>query len=55
MNHSRPHEILLQGPKQPVQPIVPEDMGKLFILEAAMLTKGGSGPSGLHDDDWRKI
>ena len=50
-----PHEILLEGPKQPVQLIVHEDMGKPFILEAAMLTKGGSGPSGLDDDDWRKI
>ena len=55
MNHSRPREILFQGPKQPVQAIVHEDMGKPFILEAAMLTKGGSGPSGLHDDKWRKI
>ena len=52
---SPPHEILLEGPKQPVQLIVHEDMGKPFILEAAMLTKGGSGPSGLDDDDWRKI
>ena len=50
-----PQEILLQGPVRPVHPIVYEDMDESLILKAAMLTKGGSGPSGLDTDGWRKI
>ena len=30
-------------------------MVESLILKAAMLTKGGSGPSGLDTDGWRKI
>ena len=50
-----PQEVLLQGPAWPVHPIVYEDMDESLILKAAMLTKKGSGPSGLDDDGWRKI
>ena len=50
-----PQEVLLQGPIQPVHPIVFEDMDESLILKAAMLTKGGSGPFGLEADGWRKI
>ena len=50
-----PQEVLLQGPTRPVHPIVYEDMDESLILKAAMLTKGGSGPSGLDADGWRKI
>ena len=50
-----PQEVLLQGPTRPVHPIVYEDMDESLILKAAMLTKGGSGPSDLDADGWRKI
>ena len=45
-----PQEVLLQGPTRPVYPIVHEDMDESLILKAAMLTKEGSGPSGLDTD-----
>ena len=48
-------EVLLQGPVRPVHQIVYEDMNESLILKAAMLIKGGSGPSGLDADGWRKI
>ena len=48
-------EVLMQEPTRPVHPIVYEDMDEPLILKAAMLTKGGSGPSGLDADGWRKI
>ena len=35
-----PQEALLQGPTQPVHPIVYEDMDESLILKAAILTKG---------------
>ena len=50
-----PQEVLLQGPVLPVYPIIYEDMDESLILKAAMLAKGGSGPSGLDADGWRKI
>ena len=48
-----PQEVLLQGRTRPVHPIVYEDMDESLILKAAMVKKGGSGPSGL--DGLRKI
>ena len=53
--NERPQEVLLQGPARPVHPIVYEDMDESFIFKAAMLTKGGSGPSGLDADGWIRI
>ena len=50
-----PQEVPLQGPIRPMYPIVYEDVDESLILKAAMLTKGGSGPSGLDADGWRKI
>ena len=47
--------VVLQFPTRPVHPIVYEDMNESLILKAAMPTKGGSGPSGLETDGWRKI
>ena len=44
----------MQGPTRPVHPIVNEDMDESLILKAAMLTKGGPGPSTLEADGWRK-
>ena len=35
-----PQEALLQGPTQPVHPIVYEDMDESLTLKAAILTKG---------------
>ena len=49
-----PQEVLLQGRTWPGHPIVYEDMDQSLILKAAMLTKGGSGPSGLDADGCRK-
>ena len=45
---------MLQGPTRPVHPIVYEGIDESLILKAAMLTEGGSGPSGLDADGWRK-
>ena len=50
-----PQEVLLQGPTRPVHPIVYEDMDESLILKPVMLSKEGSGPSGLDADGWRKI
>ena len=50
-----PQEVLLQGPTRPVHPIVYEDMDESLILKVVMLTKGGSGLSGLDADGLRKI
>ena len=50
-----PQEVLLQGSTRPIHPILYENMDESLILKAAMLTKGGSGPSGLDADGWRKI
>ena len=50
-----PQEVLLQGPTRPVHPIVYEDMDESLILKVGMLTKGGSGLSGLDADGLRKI
>ena len=48
-------EVLSQGQTRPVHPVVYEDMDKSLILKAAILTKGGSGPSGLDPVGWGKI
>ena len=47
-------EALLQGPMQPVHPILYEVMDESLILKAAVLTKGGSRPSGFDADGWKK-
>ena len=48
-------EVLLRGEKPFVHPVVFEDIGDSMVKEAALQTKGGSGPSGLDADGWRKI
>ena len=50
-----PQEVLIQGLIRPVYPIVSDYLDESLILKAAMLTKGGSGPSSLDADGWRKI
>ena len=48
-------EVLLRGEKPPVHPVVFEDIDESMVKEAALNTKGGSAPSGLDADGWRKI
>ena len=38
-----------------VHPVVFEDIDESMVKEEALKTKGGSGPSGLDGDEWRKI
>ena len=48
-------EVLLRGEKASVHPVVFEDIDENMVKEAVLKTKGGSGPSGLDADGWRKI
>ena len=48
-------EVLLRGEKPSVHPVVFEDIDENMVKEAALKTKGDSGPSGLDADGWRKI
>ena len=47
-------EVLLRGEKQSVHPVVFDDIDESIVKEAALKTKGGSGPSELDADGWRK-
>ena len=48
-------DALLHGEIKIVQPIIYEAIDEDMVLKAAQLTKGGSGPSGMDADGWRKI
>ena len=48
-------EILLRGGKPSVHPAVFENIDENMVKEAPLKTTGGSGPSGLDADGWRKI
>ena len=48
-------ETFLEGPFRPIHPVVYEDINESLVMRAVMLTKGGSGPSGLDADGWRRI
>ena len=48
-------QALLQVPIQKMHPIVYDDIDKELIKKAAIGTKGGSAPSGLDADGWRRI
>ena len=48
-------EVLLRGEKPSAHPVVFEDIDENMVKEAALKTKGGSGPSGLDACGWRKI
>ena len=48
-------EVFLRGEKLSVHPVAFEDIDESMVKEAALKTKGGSGPSGLDADVWRKI
>ena len=45
-----PPEVLIEGPVRKIHPIVYDYIDESLILKAAMLTKGGSAPSGLDAD-----
>ena len=48
-------EVLLRGEKPSVHSVVFEDIDDNMVKEATLKTKGGSCPSGLDADGWRKI
>ncbi|XP_057308911.1 uncharacterized protein LOC130647166 [Hydractinia symbiolongicarpus] len=47
-------DVILQGPLSTVNPIVYDVIDDTYVLKAAQVTKGGSGPSGMDADGWRK-
>ena len=57
--HPEPREpspdILIQRPPRPIYPVAYDDMDESVIMKALMLTKGGSRPSDLDADGWRRI
>ena len=50
-----PPEVLIEGPGRKIHPVVYDHIDESLILKAALLTKGGSGPSGLNADGWRRL
>ena len=48
-------DVLLSGEKPYVHPVIYEIIDEEMVKRAALKTKGGSGPSGLDADGWRKI
>ena len=49
------NDVLLTGAPQDVHPIMFAGIDKEMIRKAAIKTKGGSGPSGMDVDGWRRI
>ena len=52
---NRQEDITLQGPMQSINPILFDEIDDEMIIKAAKNTKGGSAPSGMDADGWRKI
>ena len=50
-----PPELLIKGPVRKIHSVVDYDIDESLILKASMLTKGGSRPSGLDADGWRRM
>ena len=48
-------QALLQGPIQKMHPVMCDDIDAELIKKAAIRARGGSGPSGLDADGWRRI
>ena len=48
-------DILLNGPLQNIYPVRFQSIDEEMIRRAAGRTKGGSGPSGMDADGWRRI
>ena len=49
------NELLLQGPKKLVHPVIFENITADFVQKLAFRTKGTAGPSQLDADEWRKL
>ena len=48
-------DILINGPTEKIHPVQFESIIEELIRRAAIKTKGGSGPSGMDADGWRRI
>ena len=48
-------EVILTEPLQRIHPIIYDVIDEDIVLKAVTVTKGGSGPSGLDGDGWRRI
>jgi len=48
-------DVKLQGPLPTVENVIFDVIDESMVLEAAKITRGGSGPSGLDADGWRRI
>ena len=48
-------DILLNGPLQNIHPVKFQSIDEKMIRKAVTKTKGGSGPSGVDTDGWRRI
>ena len=48
-------ETLINGEPPLIHPIIFDDINEEVVRKATIRTKGGSGPSGLDDDGWRKL
>ena len=54
-NRDASDDVLLNDPIKEIHPIVFDPVVEEMVLRAASITKGGSGPSGLDVDGWRRI
>ena len=54
-NRDASADVLLNRPIKEIHPIVFDTIDDEMVLRAASITKGGSGPSGLDADGWRRI
>ena len=48
-------DILLNGALQDIHPVKFQSIDEEMIRKAAIITKGGSGPSGMDADGWHRI
>ena len=54
--HPEPMESsFLQGPFRQIYPAAYDYINESLVMRPVILTKGGSGPSGLDSDSWRRI
>ena len=54
-NRDASDDVLLNDPIKEIHPIVFDPVDEEMVLRAASITKGGSGPSGLGTDGWRRM
>ena len=54
-NRDASADVLLNGPVKEIHPIVFDVIDEEMVLKAESITKGGSGPSGLDADCWRRM